>query len=325
MEQGGEFEQRPEVKPAEQVPFSKPKASPLPWILCAVLLLALGGLLAWKLLDNGDNKQQCETIAENTEEDTKGEGTDDTYATIRKVNKILKDTRGLAVRYANIAYGESYDAQSVTYEYEKGYSTALEWSFGYRMLGLDSKPETMSDFDKRITNNTDFKNELRSLMKKYGLVEHEIADGGNFEEGKYLFYMSDDGYLCDYSSSGFFYISCGHTSWISEEKKTLMKELTDVYVASGMTTREGNTPIYMDASSDDVAYNKGKTYQILTVALSNAGADFYRKGTDGEWKFAFGGQVGPGCSEFNTDELKEAFEGHICYDVNIGDFDYVKR
>ena len=73
MEQKGEFEQRPEVKPADQVPFSKPKASPLPWILCAVLLLAAGGLLAWKLLDKGDNKLQCETAIEKDKKQEEGE------------------------------------------------------------------------------------------------------------------------------------------------------------------------------------------------------------------------------------------------------------
>ena len=74
MEQKGEFEQRPEVKPADQVPFSRPKASPLPWILCVVLFLAAGGLLAWKLLDKGgENKLQCETAIEKDKKQEEGE------------------------------------------------------------------------------------------------------------------------------------------------------------------------------------------------------------------------------------------------------------
>ncbi len=73
MQQKGEFEQRPEVKPAEQVPLPKAKASPLPWILCVILLLAAGGLLAWKLLDKGDNKLQCETAIEKDNKDEKND------------------------------------------------------------------------------------------------------------------------------------------------------------------------------------------------------------------------------------------------------------
>ena len=74
MQQKGEFEQRPEVKPAEQVPLPKAKASPFPWILCVILLLAAGGLLAWKLLDKGDNKLQCETAIEKDKKEDEGEG-----------------------------------------------------------------------------------------------------------------------------------------------------------------------------------------------------------------------------------------------------------
>lgn len=44
MEQKGEFEQKPEIKPAEQVPLPKAKSSPLPWILCAIFALTTIGL-----------------------------------------------------------------------------------------------------------------------------------------------------------------------------------------------------------------------------------------------------------------------------------------
>ena len=39
MIEKGEFEQRSEMKPANEVPFVRPKASKLPWVLCAIFTL----------------------------------------------------------------------------------------------------------------------------------------------------------------------------------------------------------------------------------------------------------------------------------------------
>ena len=62
----GEFKQRPEVKQAGEIPFSKPKVSKTPWILCAILLiiaLALGGFLVYGAINQGE-KPKCETVAD---------------------------------------------------------------------------------------------------------------------------------------------------------------------------------------------------------------------------------------------------------------------
>ncbi len=61
------------TSPAPMAEPTKKKSNALPWILCAVLLLAAGGLLAWKLLDKGDNKLQCETAIEKDKKQEEGE------------------------------------------------------------------------------------------------------------------------------------------------------------------------------------------------------------------------------------------------------------
>ena len=63
METKGEFEQRPEVKPAEQIPLPKAKASPLPWILCAVFAVAAvgAGVFALGAINKNGPKTNCET------------------------------------------------------------------------------------------------------------------------------------------------------------------------------------------------------------------------------------------------------------------------
>ena len=49
MEEKGEFEQRPEVKPADQVPLPQKKANPITGILCVIFALVALGLGGWIL------------------------------------------------------------------------------------------------------------------------------------------------------------------------------------------------------------------------------------------------------------------------------------
>lgn len=75
MIEKGEFEQRPEMKPANEVPFVRPKASKLPWVLCAIFTLvavgAIGYIACEKLSGEGDTKAGDETkCAEMVESDT---------------------------------------------------------------------------------------------------------------------------------------------------------------------------------------------------------------------------------------------------------------
>lgn len=330
MEQKGEFEQRPEVKPAEQIPFSKPRTSKLPWILCVVFALAAVGLSIFLVLGGmkKDEKTNCETVASNQGGDSSTGGTgnsNESLGTIRKVLKIVNDAEGVAKRYAGNNYGERHEGYGVLYEFEKGYSTGLDWSFGFELSPVNSSnSNSIKEFASKVTENASFKSDLTAAMKKHGLSESNLLDGGAFQEFNYAYYKSDDGYLCVYSISGMFYMSCGHTSWISEEKKELVKELTDKFVEGMNIQRTEGVPIYLNASPDNIASNKSNTYQILSASVSDAGVMFYRKGKDGEWKYAFGGQQAPDCDQY-TGELKEAFEGMTCWHWQTGTQDTVKK
>ena len=85
----GEFEQRPEVKPAEQMQLPKAKASPISWILCVVFALAalgLGGYIIFNKTDDGGNKKCAEPVAQNGEEN--GGSTDDAAKRIGFVTEV---------------------------------------------------------------------------------------------------------------------------------------------------------------------------------------------------------------------------------------------
>lgn len=327
MEQKGEFEQRPEIKPAAEVPLPKAKANPLPWIICVVLLIALGGVVAWKFLDQGGTK--CETPA--TGEKASGdvissETSDEKYATIFKTMNLVKEVKALALKYANGEYSLMDDGYALGYQYEDGYSTNLDWNYGVLVGPANSSNvNEWTKFENRVTKNSAFQSELNAKMKEYGLSEKAMKDGmmdGMIGDGEIKTFASDDGYFCKASTAGSFNLSCGHQSWISEERLALVKELAKAYVASN---EKEDDVLFVTALPSDIKTSKSGNYQVISGTVSNGAGVFYRKGTDGEWKYVTGGHVGPDCSIFNTDELKEAFEGYTCFDTGSGAQSTVKR
>ncbi len=70
MEEKGEFEQRPEMKPADQVPLPQKKANPTTGILCvvfALVALGLGGYLIYDKVIAKDDKTNCAVADKNDE------------------------------------------------------------------------------------------------------------------------------------------------------------------------------------------------------------------------------------------------------------------
>lgn len=309
MEMKGEFEQRPEVRPADQIPLPKAKANPLPWILCVVLALAVGGLIIWKLTDAG-GQAKCDT-------DKGGSSTvasSDNYDTIRKTKKIVKDVRNLAIKYAKDHYALSGDGYNIAYEYEEGFTTNTEWEFGFHMKASNSSStDDWYAFENKVTKNTGFQSDLKEKMKSHGLSEKKYDDGVTFGDDS-VHYVSDDGYICEASTAGAFYFGCAHADWISNEKKELVKALSEA-LKKGLDIKNDDTPLFVEASVDDIADSKNAPYQIISAALADAGVVFYRKGADSEWVYAFGGQAAPYCGDFKG-EMKTIFEGWSCMDEN---------
>ena len=81
MGEKGEFEQRPEVKPASSIPLPKEKASPAIKILCvifALVALGLGGFIVYdKLVAKDGDVQECTEVADDpgeiAEDDDEGD------------------------------------------------------------------------------------------------------------------------------------------------------------------------------------------------------------------------------------------------------------
>ena len=230
-----------------------------------------------------------------------------------KIQSILASAKKITKKYAaDYDYViTDVDDYSVDYEFEKGISTSLEKSIGFVIKPKDEKDYKLAErMRDGIANNANLQKDIEDKMKSFGLAKSEkVADywsDARFE--------NSDGYICIEGFAGEFYIVCGHTSWLSNKQKEFIKALAVAYAKAekiDYSSLEGF--IFLDASLDKIKDSKTKPYQTIEVDLGDAGGDFYRKGADSEWIYAFGGQQAPDCEEFNTTELKAAFEGGVCW------------
>jgi hypothetical protein len=306
MEEKGEFEARPEARSAESVALPRAKASPVTKILCFVFALIAVGLGAFILYDKVINPfiGKVHPCPEKFEMET-----DKTAETIKKVKQIIVDERVMMIKFADengseYVLDQRYDDNPPSYDFEEGYSTSLEASFG---LSFRIEP-TERHFELEEKNDLDGK--VRTILENHGLKKTASSAAGYVGEVDY--YSSEDGYICVFTpESSPLYLDCGHTSWLSQAKKDLVKQLADAYKRGVETSY---AVVYVDADPEEIETSPNGEYQRIYGGLDNAGVLFYRKGSDGEWKYFTATQQALGCDQYDTDELKAAFEGRDCYD-----------
>lgn len=231
-----------------------------------------------------------------------------------KIQSILASTKKIAKKYAaNYDYAiTDVDDFGIAYEFTKGVSTALEKTIGFEVKPKDEKDlELTEKMRDGITRNANFQEEIKEKMKAFGLTKNEkyevYVDYGSNR------YENSDGYVCLVSTWSDFYVTCGHASWINDEVKSLVTALAKAYNKVEQYDVDKYGPLYIWATPDNIKNSPTKPYQTIEVSFSDSGGDFYRKGENSEWIYAFGGQQAPDCEEFNTAELKAAFEGGVCW------------
>ena len=160
MEEKGEFEERPEVKPAVQVPLPQRKASPVMGILCGLFALVAVGLGSYIIYDKFIEPTDTKCITKTTEE---AQETDNFAETNKGAKKILQDVINelitFGTSFGHFRLEKTYDSD-VTYEFEKNYATNLNGAYGLI-------------FD--VENNTNYSTALASsgivdkVMNSHGL------------------------------------------------------------------------------------------------------------------------------------------------------------
>lgn len=109
-------------------------------------------------------------------------------------------------------------------------------------------------------------------------------------------------------------LECAKTDWVwlTEEENGLVHELADAYYE-----KEGGYPNVI-FNFDDIKNSQYEPYQTLMVQIGGAGAEFYRTSPEAKWQFFTAGQAAPDCSEYNTEDLKKAYLGEVCYEYGNG-------
>lgn len=106
-------------------------------------------------------------------------------------------------------------------------------------------------------------------------------------------------------------LECAKTdwTWLTEDDKKLVSELETAYYE-----KEGNYPLELDIRVlREVKNSEYASYQTLTVGLKGSLGLFYRTSPDAKWQFFAMTQAPLECSEYNTDDLRKAFAGDVCY------------
>lgn len=307
MEEKGEFERRPEVKPAEQVPLPQKKASPVMGILCGLFAIVAVGLGSYIIYDKFIEPTDTKCVTKTAEEASAADNFAETNKGAKKIlQDVINELTTFGTSFGRFQLEKTYDSY-VTYEFEKNYATNLNGAYG---LVFD------------VDNNTNYSTTLASsgiidkVMNSHGLKKISFDDPAVFGGGV-IYYADDNGYICNYSSqSSPVHISCANSNWLTEEEKTFAKSLMDAMKKSD--DYENDEMLYASATQDDITKTADGKYERVTASVAGAAALFYRNTDGGEWKYFVSTQQVLNCNDFNTDEIKAAFAGSDCYDYAAG-------
>lgn len=311
-ENKGEFSERPEVTPAESIILPGQKKSKAATILCilfAIIAIGLGVfILCDKVLLKKDDAEKKPTAEKMSDEDASKIEAYDNEKALQKVvyglrdviNKYIGDDLEVAeiqfdsYKAAGRVDSETYNTTSIP----DSYSVVVPYSSG-------TKVEEMF-----INNSANFtlSKDIKSYLKENGFKE--ISELSNDFWGT-QHYETDDGLVCEFPENAAlpYTVVCGDAAKISDETKELVKALGKAYKDS-----EGEEIGFLFASKDNIEDGENG-YQRLLATSANAAAWFYRESAESDWKFYALTQAAFDCSDFNTDELKNAFKGMDCWDT----------
>ncbi len=121
----------------------------------------------------------------------------------------------------------------------------------------------------------------------------------------------DSNIIC---SVNYFGTSCGYYKWVYDETITLVNQLAEAY-----KNKEGEYPgVITLCEYSTIEDSSVSPYQTIGVSFDGAGGSFYRVSPSAEWQFFGGGQTAFSCDKYNTQDLKNAYAGEVCYDEVSG-------
>lgn len=200
----------------------------------------------------------------------------------------------------------TYDESAPVYRPE-GMETGIPLTKNYGFMANAAGFSVQSE-QYRLIHSTDYYETITKVLTEKGFVDTEesytLASAG---KAPTTFMNEETGVVCAVSSLPDF--SCAYKTWYSEKDADFSNSLAKVYKEA-----TGEDAYYLVAKEADVKDSPVEPYQTISVAMTGAGAIFYRVSPTSEWVYFSRGQMAPLCSAYNTDNLKKAFAGQTCYD-----------
>lgn len=293
-------------------------------IVLAVLVLVGVGFGVYEAIMGAKVREELAQRADSAETEEKAEIVDETGETITittesdgekeaQVKALLADLAEEMPGWFNIknSYGtELPPSVTKVYDTVNGYpltyrpegmkiSVPLE-----RYYGLSVGPNSWDYSDREQANEfvrvivSELPDKMRNWLKARGFRQYD-------EYGYAL--MNDEGMICGVAAS---YpgpaISCSWTTWFDAKKAEFSNR---VALESGFP--EGQT-LSLDSDNLSIKNSKNAPYQTMTGGILGAVGLWYRVSPEAAWQWFRGTQMVLGCEEYDTDDLKKAYEGEKC-------------
>jgi hypothetical protein len=305
----GEFAAAPTpVEPKQIIKYKTNKVAIIGMLLFAAIAIGLGVWLAIVLMNppkvttsssDESGQDNCE-VAGGGDIENGGSGNDDSIDYGKKV-------RDIADQMATAAEGLLGDSREIVKTYDGSVAVnvnddlSVPTTIAYGIYVKDA----MLKVDGNKINSA-----FSSVLTKNGLKKTENEMYG------VMHYKSNEGIYCTYDgASAPYHALCAYKSWIDEDNTKLAKMLQKAY----------GKPAFISVETKNVVKSSSGNYERVDASFEDSAAMFYKKSGTDDWKFFRSTQAGIGCKEYNTDELKEVYEGVTCWDETTKKDSVVKR
>ena len=263
--------------------------------------------MTFKYIEQSNANGSEATSTEKKEEKTDPEPEKKEIATADKIYDVTDMIREAQENGAGLVNAEDFEVVEsndtrLLYNFDK-FVTTLD-----KTIVLRPKQSVGDKYDNRV--NEYYAVSARALMeqalKKEGFSRSEEIDDTDEPGVVYRYFMNEDGYACE-ADAFRWVLTCGHESWISEERLNLLTNLADAY---NEKNNDSNI-LYISAKIEDIKDSATEPYQVIKAkGRGSYNLWFYRKGKDGSWEFVASGPNNITCRRFEkTDDVKKAFNG----------------
>ncbi len=217
---------------------------------------------------------------------------------------------GVAYKHG-LVYFDVYDSWAPAYNPENSnVLVSLNRSYGFYAddSGYYATAQT-TDALKALMTGAGFTAMLDRTFAENGFSKYDI---GQALPGPDSYINKTTGILCTGIDSSLpMHFGCGHISWYNREEAELLNTLAKAYIKG--ENLDNDELVYLSMRNGGVQNSTYAPYQTVSAGGANAASFFYRVSPESEWRYFTSTQSPLACSRYDTDDLRKAFAGTVCY------------